>query len=312
MHKRALGYKNIIDAGKPMDYACLEENIASLTAKFKFTENIIIGQSYLGKNINLIKMGSGAHKVIYIGSHHASEWLTSLILMRFAEDFCKSYIFGERLFGYDPEYILYSRTFYILPMLNPDGVDLVINGLGEYNPVRSRLIQMNGGSGDFSRWQANARGVDLNHNYDAGYALLKQIEEDSGIISPCPTRYGGEYPESEPEVSSLVSFIRGQGDISLLAALHTQGEVIYWTYNNIIPPKSKTLANLVARATGYKLEYPDEEIASYGGCKDWFISKFNRPGFTIECGKGVNPLPLSDFPGIYNHIAKALILLAMN
>jgi len=51
---------------------------------------------------------------------------------------------------------------------------------------------------------------------------------------------------------------------------------------------------------------------SFDGCKDWFISKFNRPGFTIECGKGKNPLPLSDFVGIYNDIAEALILMAMN
>jgi g-D-glutamyl-meso-diaminopimelate peptidase len=72
------------------------------------------------------------------------------------------------------------------------------------------------------------------------------------------------------------------------------------------------LANLISKATGYKLEYPDEDIASYGGCKDWFISQFNRPGFTIECGKGVNPLPLSDFVKIYSYIAEALMLLAMN
>ena len=194
----------------------------------------------------------------------------------------------------------------------PDGVDLAINGLGEYNPVRSRLMQMNGNSGDFSRWQANARGVDLNHNYDADWDLLKEIEIAADITEPCPTRYGGEYPESEPEVAALTSFIRRERDISLLAALHTQGEEIYWRYKDIIPPKAKILANLIAQATGYKLEYPDEEIASYGGCKDWFIDQFNRPGFTIECGKGINPLPLSDFVKIYSYIAEALMLLVIN
>ena len=311
MHKSMLGYKNIIDINRPMDYNCLEENIAGLQSRFKFIDNIIIGESYLGKNINLIKIGNGAHKAIYIGSHHAMEWLTSLILMRFAEDFCKSYIFGEKLHGYDPEYIIHARTLYIVPMLNPDGVDLQINGLGEYNPVSSRLVQFNNGSEDFSQWQANARGVDLNHNYDADFELLRGLETQSGITEPCSTRYGGEYAESEPEVSALASFIRSD-DIALLAALHTQGEVIYWRYKDIIPPKTKMLANLIAKATGYKLEDPDEEIASYGGCKDWFISQFNRPGFTLECGKGKNPLPISDFVKIYNYIAEALMLLLMN
>ena len=312
MHKSLLGYKNIININRPMDYACLEENICDLQAKFKFIENYIIGESYLGKNINLVRIGGGAHKVIYIGAHHATEWLTSLILMRFIEDFCKSRIFGEKLYGYDPDYILQTRTVYIVPMLNPDGVDLAINGLGEYNPVRSRLIHMNYNSEDFSQWQANARGVDLNHNYDADFNILKELETQADITEPCPTRYGGAYPESEPEVSALASFIRSDEDIALLAALHTQGEVIYWKYKDIIPPKTKMLANLIAKATGYKLEEPDEDIASYGGCKDWFISKFNRPGFTIECGRGRNPLPISDFVKIYNYIAEALMLLAMN
>ena len=304
--------KNIIDINRPMDCFCLEENINDLCGKYKFIDNIVIGESYLGKNINLVRIGKGSRKVIYIGSHHSMEWITSVLLMRFIEDFCKSYISGEKLYGYDPEYIFNTRTIYIVPMLNPDGVHLVLNGLDEYNPVRSRLIQMNGYSENFSDWQANARGVDLNHNYDADFNLLKKLETAAGITEPCKTRYGGEFPESEPEVSSLTSFIRSDGDISLLAALHTQGETIYWRYKDIIPPKAKTLANLTAKATGYKLEYPDEEIASYGGCKDWFISKFNKPGFTIECGKGKNPLPLSDFLGMYDYIAKALILLAVN
>ena len=315
MRKSGWQYKNIININRPMDYSCLEENIADLIKNFgifQCVKRTVIGKSYLGKNINLIKIGNGIHKVIYIGAHHAMEWLTSLILMRFTEDFCKSYIFNEKIYNYDPEYILKTRTIYIIPMLNPDGVDFVLNGLKKDNPINPRLIQMNGNSEDFSQWQANARGVDLNHNYDADFGLLKEIEIQSGITEPCPTRYGGEYPESEPETACLTSFIRFENDISVLAALHTQGEEIYWCYKNIIPPKSKVLANLIAKTTGYKLEYPEEYIASYGGCKDWFISEFNRPGFTIECGKGKNPLPITDFIGIYSYIAEALLLLTMN
>jgi g-D-glutamyl-meso-diaminopimelate peptidase len=197
-------------------------------------------------------------------------------------------------------------------MLNPDGVNLVINGLESDNPVSSRLISMNDGSADFSRWQANARGVDLNHNYDADFDLLRELEIKSGITEPCATRYGGEYPESEPETSALASFIRSEPDIAVLTALHTQGEEIYWRYKNIVPPRAKMLAHLIERITGYKLDYPNEAIASYGGCKDWFISEFNKPGFTIECGKGINPLPLTDFVQIYATLEEALVSLAVN
>ena len=79
-----------------------------------------------------------------------------------------------------------------------------------------------------------------------------------------------------------------------------------------MPPRARALAHLLERITGYKLEYPNEAIAGYGGCKDWFISEFNKPGFTLECGKGVNPLPLSDFVYIYATLEEALISLAVN
>ena len=39
--------------------------------------------------------------------------------------------------------------------------------------------------------------------------------------------------------------------------------------------------------------------SGYAGYKDWFIQTYNRPGYTIEVGRGVNPLPLSQFPQIY-------------
>ena len=308
-------YKNVVNINRPIDYACLQEYISELCANFDFLQNLIIGKSYLGRNINLLKLGSGERASIFIGAHHSMEWITSLLLMRFAETLCKGFIFSshnEKLYGYDIEQVFKTRTIYIVPMLNPDGVDLVLNGLDDDNPVRSRLIQMNNGSHDFSRWQANARGVDLNHNYDADFELLRQIETDAGITEPCAARHGGPYPESEPETSALAAFIRSRPDIGVLSALHTQGEEIYWRYGDIVPPRARMLASLIKRITGYKLKYPDEALASYGGCKDWFIAKFNKPGFTIECGKGENPLPLADFMPIYSVIEEALVSLAVN
>ena len=116
-------YTNAVDITRPINYACLQEYINELCVNFRFLQNIIIGKSYLGKNINLLKIGEGERKSIYIGAHHAMEWLTSLILMRFAETLCKSFTLGEKLYGYDLEYIFKSRTVYIIPMINPDGSD---------------------------------------------------------------------------------------------------------------------------------------------------------------------------------------------
>lgn len=72
-------YKNVVDTNCPIDYVCLQAYIARLCDNFNFIKNIIIGRSYSGKNINLLKIGEGGRKSIYIGSHHAMEWLTSVI-----------------------------------------------------------------------------------------------------------------------------------------------------------------------------------------------------------------------------------------
>mgnify|MGYP001540708298 CR=1 FL=1 len=66
-------------------------------------------------------------------------------------------------------------------MLNPDGVDLHIGGMWEHFPLRERVLIMNGGSSDFESWQSNARGVDLNHNYNALFKEYKTLERERHI-----------------------------------------------------------------------------------------------------------------------------------
>ena len=49
----------------------------------------------------------------------------------------------------------------------------------------------------------------------------------------------------------------------------------------------------MAAASGYALE--DSPYASgHAGFKDWFILEYDKPGYTIECGLGENPLPISE------------------
>ena len=81
-------------------------------------------------------------------------------------------------------------------------------------------------------------------------------------------------------------------------ALHSQGEVIYWKYLNYEPENSKRIAEYFGRVSGYTVE--QTPIASgYAGYKDWFIESYDRPGYTIEAGLGINPLPMSQFEKIY-------------
>jgi g-D-glutamyl-meso-diaminopimelate peptidase len=131
------------------------------------------------------------------------------------------------------------------------------------------------------------------------------MEPSLGIHGPGPVRFSGDYPESEPETSALCSFIRAT-DISLLLALHTQGGEIYADYNGYYPPGGAAMAKRMAALCGYTVAKP-EPAASYGGLKDWFILEYDRPGFTLECGKGVNPLPVKDAPILYEGLRSLLL-----
>lgn len=70
-------------------------------------------------------------KCFTVGSIHANEWITSPLLMKFLEDLCLAYVEGSNLYGYNVRNILEYTSLYIVPMCNPDGVNLVT---GEIKP----------------------------------------------------------------------------------------------------------------------------------------------------------------------------------
>jgi g-D-glutamyl-meso-diaminopimelate peptidase len=301
---------DVVDTNINYTYEIMERDIQGLKARYPFIQTGTAGNSVLGKNLYYIKLGNGPNQVFYNGSHHGLEWITSVLLMKFVENFSKAYADGTSLAGYNVREIWNSSTIYIIPMVNPDGVNLVLDGLQRDNPFYSDLIRWNNGSTDFSRvWQANIRGVDLNHNYDASWELSKQAEAIYGITGPGPTRFSGPYPESEPESKAVADFTRSH-NFRLVLAYHSQGEVIYWTYSNLTPAESQRIVQLFAQVSGY---VPSQTygIVSYAGYKDWFIQAYRRPGFTIEVGRGTNPLPISQFNKIYNDNIGILLLAAV-
>ncbi|SUY46604.1 zinc carboxypeptidase family protein [Clostridium putrefaciens] len=301
---------DVVDTNIDYTYEIMERDIVGLKARYPFIEGGVLGKSVLQKNLYYIKLGNGPNEVFYNAAHHSLEWITSTLLMKFIEEFSKAYSEDGIINGYRIKDIFSKSTIYIVPMVNPDGVDLVIDGLKRDNPYYSNLIQWNKGNSDFSKdWQANIRGVDLNHNYDASWALSKQAEVIYGIYGPGPTRYSGTYPESEPETKALADFTRAHS-FRLVIAYHTQGEVIYWKYLKIIPNDSRKIAEMFSKSSGYILS-ETTGIVSYAGYKDWFIESFVRPGYTIEVGKGKNPLPISQFDKIYRDNIEVLLLAAI-
>jgi g-D-glutamyl-meso-diaminopimelate peptidase len=288
-------------------YEIMEKNLRALKERYPFLQVGVFAKSVLGKNLYYIKLGEGNTKVHYNASHHALEWITTPLVMKFVENFAKAFVSGQRLRGYSVQEIYESSSIYVVPMLNPDGVDLVLEGLKPDNPYYAQLLSWNQTGLPFSRvWQANIRGVDLNRNYPASWAEAKAQEPMLGVTGPGPTRFGGVAPLSEPESLGLVEFTRTHG-FDLVLSYHSQGRVIYWKYKDRMPQGSFEIAQQFSRVSGYLVaDVPYE--AAYAGYKDYFIEAYNKPGYTIEVGMGRNPLPIEQFGTIYNENEEIMLL----
>lgn len=298
--------KKILDFDSFFDHRSLEEFVKEFTYRYDFIDVSTLAYSILGKSIPLITLGHGKRSVLYIGSHHGMEWITSAILIRFINEYCEEYKRDGQIFGISTRFLDATRKIYIIPMLNPDGVEYSIHGVCSDHVLYDRLVKMNGGCEDFTKWQANARGVDLNHNYNSGFEEYKKLERELGIFGGSNTKFSGENSESEPETSALCNFVRIQAP-EMVITLHSQGEEIYYTSGEKCAPSSLSIGKIISRMTNYKLSKP-EGTAAYGGFTDWFIEEFNKPSFSIECGKGENPLPFSDFIPIYHGLREMLFV----
>lgn len=268
-------------------YSVMSEQLMELSRRYHFLEIKSIGRSVMGRSIYMGHIGCSSRRIHINASHHANEWITTYILMKCIEKLCEE-IDRDQM-------SLEEINFDFIPMVNPDGVELCLYGLEMImtEKQKEKLIKMNEGVSNFSRWKANIRGVDLNRNYDAGFLKYKRISDKK---SPSYAHYAGSMPECEPESKALAEFTRKRL-YDMVIAYHTQGEVIYWNYMNVEVPTAKEYAIMFSEVSGYKLDVPDE-LAASGGYKDWFIETYHKPGFTIECGIGENPISVSQAENI--------------
>ena len=289
------------------DYLKMKKIIDALCCRNPILQPFSIGKSCMGRDIIALKIESEKEYVLFTAAFHGSEHITSNILLMFIEDFCTAYEKSGSLCGINIKKALGNRGAIFVPRVNPDGCEISIRGALGCGGNAEKIYKMCGG--DFTHYNANLRGVDINHNFDAGWKELHQLERKNGILGPAPTRYGGERPHSEPETMSLVNLCK-ENNIHHAVALHSQGEVIYWSYNGLQDKRAKQMAEIMAATSGYALDVP-MGLAFGGGFKDWFIKEFMRPGFTVEVGRGANPLPIEDAHEIYAKLREMLTITAI-
>ena len=289
------------------DYINVKQNIRLLLEKYPALQYGIIGRSCVGRDIPMLKIGRARDYALFAAAFHGSERITCNLLLRFTEELCEALETDGEFSGLNARRALNGRGLIIVPLVNPDGCEIALQGPSGSGYLENAVRDI--GGTNFEKWNANARGVDINHNFSAGWNELKKAELENGITGPAMTRFGGYAPESEPETKALTELCRANR-IRHVLAFHSQGEVIYWSYGDKEPPKAKKMAQIMATSSGYALDAP-MGLAVGGGFKDWFISEFNRPGFTVEVGYGRNPLPPSDLDKIYPRLKEMMILSAI-
>ena len=133
---------NIVNTNTKYNSSLLMQNLVALVRLYPFLNLQIIGKSVLGKNLYVIRLGNGPNRVFYSASFHANEWITSVVLMKFIEDYCNSYVNNSSLYGYNVRDLFSSSSIYIMPMVNPDGVDLVTDFLLVTSPAYRKAIEI--------------------------------------------------------------------------------------------------------------------------------------------------------------------------
>lgn len=291
----------------PMTSGMQAQRLERLKRRYPFVYTRELTKTAGGRSICAVQLGLGDTKVLLTGGHHANEYITSMLCWELIEGYMEAVERGGSFGGKNAAALFENAMLYVVPMVNPDGIDLVTGAITPDEPEyrAARAIAADYPELPFpSGWKANLRGVDLNLNYPAGWEQARQIKASRGYGAPAPHDYPGERPLDQPETSALAAYtccIRPE----LVLAYHTQGSVIYHTYDGVCLPCADALARELAAASGYALEPVPPESAN-AGFKDWFLERFRRPGFTVEAGLGENPLPLSQLDEMYARNAPLL------
>ena len=302
----------IVETDTPITWARCDRMIREIVDTYPDCRTELIGTTAFGRSLRTLVIGNGPRKVFYSAAHHANEWITALVLLKFGEELAKAIAEDKEIWGVPARLVARTSTIYMVPMVDPDGVDLVVGEIapGTVPYETARMLADRYPDIPFpDGWKANLLGVDLNLNYPAGWRQAREVKFAQGYTRPGPRDYVGRAPLGQLESRAMAGFTEFL-DPALVLAYHSQGKEIYWQFQDYRVPGARELAEEFGRVSGYEVADTPYE-SGFAGFKDWFIQEFRRPGFTIEVGQGVNPLPLGQFDEIYRDNLGILITAAL-
>lgn len=296
-------------------YEQMEQDILALAARYPGRVNYqTIGQTLDGRNIYDIIIGNpGAQKkILFQGAIHGREYIVVPLMMQQIEYMLAFQDFGSYL-GQPLSALMGQTAIHFVPMANPDGVAL--SQFGD-SAIRSPELQ-EGIRAMYAvdvaeerttlpyeqylvRWKSNARGVDLNHNFNADWESLNPT-----LNHGSSSDFKGSAPLSEPESQALAN-LTAQNGFSAVINYHAMGQVLYWdTQGNQKAAESYDMAMAASGVTGYQIM----GSKGVGGLKDWLQRESSPiPGITIEVGRSACPVAFSEYPTIWEQNKQIPIL----
>jgi len=291
----------------PTDYSYFEIKriIRKLCARYPFLECSSIGKSAAGRDIFSLKIGSENEKALFLGGDDPASPITTLILLKFCEEICRSISKGTELCGLNMRKALFCRSIIVIPLLNPDGAEirkfcsLATTMAYEPDPRTTKK--------DYSNWRSNLRGVELKRNFAYGFAARKAAEKLCGIRGPAASGYSGPKSESEAESLAFCNFCR-KNEISHLIHLSTFGETVSYSSDKAFANQSLKMAEIISAVSGYNICPPFLEADKY--IEDWFTNEFSRPSLLIKVGADDIP-KVDDLYEQYSKLKESLALAAL-
>jgi len=238
------------------------ENEASVTPEETQTNPVevkpeeVIGKSAGGRDIMAYHYGTGSKEILLVGGIHGGySWNTALLAYQMMD-----------YFDANPTAIPSGIKVTIIPVLNPDGLNRVVDSTGRFKPTDVSTSPEARIAGRF-----NANNVDLNRNFDCNWQAT--------AVWQSKTVSGGTKVFSELEAQAIRDYAQKPEITAVIAWYSSAGGVFSSSCNGAVA-ETQTMTDVYAKASGYPAHKDFDYYEISGDMTNWF-AKNNVPAIGV-------------------------------
>ena len=291
----------------PIEYSYFETRrmISGLLTRYPFIGLTAMGRSVAGRELSAIMIGTGEDYSVLLSGTDPAFRLGTLALLMFAEELCESIMTGRDFCGINIRKAMFRRGVILIPTLNPDGTEIAQRGETGCGYMSGKISGMC--DGEYSKWRANLRGVQLNGNFKGNFEAQPYAGQPFRAETPNFRGFYGYRAESEPETVALADFLHKKPTRNFLE-ISAPGNSILYSGSGSASSGSAKMAEVMASVTGFSVTPPigsrQPEIC------DYYAREFGRPGFCVKLGEKQIP-QVSQLDTWYAHIREMLVLFSL-